>query len=387
MNKFPIIALDHTRWKGNWMNRQHILSRLGKRGWPIIYSNGARFYNETDEGDLFNRCEYIDHINLFSTGYFIPRNYKSATLDNIAINYHCKKLKANLGIKQSEFFIVLCFNPDFYPYIEKLSPHHTFFHIYDVYQGMEGCSNSKNNYQQQLIAASSVISAASEQMWDSVVGETNKEKNIIHNGVDLEFFNSKTTSTSEAYKTVQALPGYKIGYIGTINSKIDFSLVYELAKLKPEIQFIFGGNIRHKQLKANTELNHYYLLCTKTPNIHFIGTIDRHDVPCILKLMDINAIYYHQHKDSWVNAGYPIKINEYLAVGKPVITSYMPSLDTHFKGAIKICQTQKQWISGIEDLLAYKESSMTTTGLALAKKNDWNNRVDKIEQLLLNISA
>ena len=385
MNKFPIIALDHTRWKGNWMNRQHILSRLGDRGWPIIYSNGARFYNELNDGGFFSHFEYVNNIYTFSAGYLLPRNYKLKKLDTFAIDFHCKQLKNKLQIKQNDFFIVICFNPDFYPYIARLSPKHTYFHIYDVYKGMEGNADLQNNAQKRLVDESTIISAASDQMWDNVVGKKNINKNIIPNGVDFDFFAKSTQSSCQQYKEIQAIPGFKIGYIGTINSKIDFQLIYELAIINPEIQFILGGNVRHKQIDVIPELHKFYVLCTQALNIHFIGTVERADVPSILKLMDINAIFYHQNKNSWINAGYPIKINEYLAAGKPVITSYMPVLKSHFSDVVQICETKQQWISTIENTLSNKCADLTHKGLAIAKKNDWENRVDNVEKLLFSL--
>jgi hypothetical protein len=42
MNKLPIVAFAPHPWKeSEWMNRQQLLSRMGKRGWPVIYSQGA----------------------------------------------------------------------------------------------------------------------------------------------------------------------------------------------------------------------------------------------------------------------------------------------------------------------------------------------------------
>ena len=108
--KLPVIALDYTLWESAWMNRQHILSRLGERGWPVIYSNGAKFYHEVKDSSFLGSSEKKNHILEYKSGLFFPRNYRLKKLDSFAIQHHCRVLLDQLGLKKYSNFIVFCFN-------------------------------------------------------------------------------------------------------------------------------------------------------------------------------------------------------------------------------------------------------------------------------------
>ena len=64
-----IFAFSNTDWRGIWMNRQHLLSRLARRGWPVVYSIGVmniwkRESSAWRNAPLFARTETEDGILL-----------------------------------------------------------------------------------------------------------------------------------------------------------------------------------------------------------------------------------------------------------------------------------------------------------------------------------
>jgi len=379
--RLPIIALDYTRWRGNWMGRQHILSRLGERGWPVLYSNGASYYNEISFSKPFGTVEETDNVTLYHAGFLPPRNYRIKFLDRLAIKQHCRVLKKRAGLTTGDKFIAFCFHPDFYPYVEELNAPYVMFHIYDVYH-LIGAPEGESSNVKKLIDQSNLVTAASEMMWEQVVGTTSHISNIIHNGVDFSQYDIEEKVHDQIMDKIKAIPSPKVGYVGAINLKIDFKLIYELASLRSDINFIFVGNILKNGILKNKIIAEYYQKCQNSLNVHFLGPIAKDLVPQTLKQMDINAIFYTQNEVDWVQAGYPLKINEYLATGKPVITSYMPILEKYFSQNITICRSMEDWNEAI-DLACLGQSIGTVESRKnKAKENDWGNRVDKLEQLM-----
>ncbi len=380
LKKIPIIALDHTRWDGNWMNRQHILSRLGERGWPVLYSNGAKFYNETEGTAFFGSTQRKDHITLYQSGLFFPRNYRFRGLDNFAIRRHCKDLLCKAGLEKGDDFIALCFHPDFFPYIDFLNSAYVMFHIYDAYHKMGGDDQRGNS--EMLLEQSTLVTAASETMWDEVVGGSNISPNIIFNGVDYKRFETPKKLSHDIIDKLSQMSGPKIGYVGAINLKIDFELIYSLALAAADKNFIFIGDVVETQILKNEAAAKFYQKCRDTDNIYFMGPIPQEVVPQVLNMMDVNSIYYTRNDRDWVQAGYPLKINEYLATGKPVVTSFMPILEKYFSKNISICNTAEEWRDALDLACQGKGVGTVESRKALAKANDWNNRVDKLEKLM-----
>lgn len=381
--KLPVIALDHSLWDGNWMNRQHILSRLGERGWPVIYSNGAKFYNEISLLKPFGSVEKKDNVALYHSGFFLPRNYKFKTLDRLAIKQHCKDLKKKAGLKKGDDFIAFCFHPDFYPYVEELDAPYVMFHIYDAYQKLG--TQRKRNSSHKLLEKSDLVTAASETMWDEVAGDSKATENIIYNGVDYQQFENPECYSHDIIDKISSFTGCKIGYVGAINLKIDFEMIYNLALKNIDKNFIFIGNILETQILKNEIASKFYRKCLSRSNIHFMGPIPKDMVPQALSLMDINSIFYTRNDQDWVQAGYPLKINEYLAVGRPVITSFMPVLKEHFESNIAICNTVNEWCKAIEDALQGKAVGTIQSRKKMAKSNDWAGRVNKLEKLMFQM--
>jgi len=381
--RLPIIALDHTSWDGNWMNRQHILSRLGKRGWPIIYSNGAKYYNEVRDTKLIGTIEEKDHVKIFHPGFIMPRNYRFKAFDKLAVKQHCAALKKKAGLKKDDAFIAFCFHPDFYPYVKELNAPYVMFHIYDIYQKLGTVENTNNA--QLLIKKANLITAASETMWDEVVGDSHLTPNIIYNGVDFSKYENKGSLTNIIIDKVKGMPGHKIGYVGAINLKVDFELIYNVALKCKENSFIFIGNIVEKPIVENKVASKFYKKCQQSKNIHFLGPVSGELVPHILNLMDVNTIFYTRNDQDWVQAGYPIKINEYLAAGKPVVTSYMPILQECFENNIAICNSVDEWRKAID--LACQGDGVGTveSRKEMAKANDWQFRVNKLEELMFRM--
>ena len=381
--KIPIIAMDHTKWDGNWMNRQHLLSRLGERGWMVIYSNGAQYVRDFDFDNLISRIRKSDNVNLVESGYFLPRSHGYSYLDSLAISVHAKGLKraANLGIRDP--FIGLCFEPSFYPYFQEMGPTYLMFHIYDVYSKIP--SRTSTSYLDQVLARANLITASSEFMWRETVKNEETEMNIVHNGVDYDFFQNFGVYRTETVEEIKGLNGTKIGYIGAINAKIDFKLLLSLSKEFSKEHFILVGDILESAISRIPDQFKAYAQLREKENFHFFPRVSRNEVPQLMSLMDINAIFYRQDTGDWVSSGYPLKLNEYLAIGNPVITSYMPIIEKYFSSQVAICKSIKEWREELRELLAGKQKCSSADRKFLAKENDWNHRVDVFEDHIIRM--
>lgn len=103
-----------------------------------------------------------------------------------------------------------------------------------------------------------------------------------------------------------------IGYVGKIQDRVDRTLVEACLQKMPEADFVFAGPIyaSKKEWKA---------LENKYPNLHLTGDIHYNKLPQAMARMDI-AIIPHT-VDAFTNSMNPLKLYEYLAAGKPVLTT------------------------------------------------------------------
>jgi glycosyltransferase involved in cell wall biosynthesis len=85
--------------------------------------------------------------------------------------------------------------------------------------------------------------------------------------------------------------------------------------------------------------------------------------------------------DGWAYYGYPLKLHEYLAGGKPVVGSDLPSI-REFSGVISIVRSPEEWRRAIESALGENSSAQITKRAQIARENTWDERVRVIEEAI-----
>ncbi|WP_447968760.1 glycosyltransferase [Nitrospira sp. M1] len=374
----PIIAFSHTIWDGQWAGRQHTLSRLGKRGWPVLYSNGALYSHQCTNAQYFGYEEQKDDVRLYKPGKILPRNYKIPLADRWAVKHHCKKLKQILSIDHNDEFIVFCFNPSFFPYVQELNPTYVLYHMFDAYHFI---GEVENQYHEQLVNIADLVTAVNNTVWDEMIKNPALERNIVENGVDISSFDNARQS-SDISSQIEKIPGPRIGYLGTINRKLDYVLLNQLAQKFPDCHFVFIGRVMDNSIKSDEQKWMSYQEFFQRDNVTYAGQITKEHIPFCLDLMDIQIAPYLGTKESWMFAAYPLKINEYLASGKPVVSAYTAPIKQYFEGYIDICQTAEEWVDAIQRNLDGTSASTREERIMYARQNDWENRVDKFEQYI-----
>lgn len=133
----------------------------------------------------------------------------------------------------------------------------------------------------------------------------------IPNGVDLDVFErgAKAVRPSD-------IPGEDapiIGYVGTVQERIDFELVRYVLQSFPKAQFIFVGPVWSGVQKQVDDLTSSFA------NIRFLGRRPYESIPAYLSAMDA-AIIPHRI-DDFIQSTNPMKLYDYLAAGKSVVTT------------------------------------------------------------------
>lgn len=127
----------------------------------------------------------------------------------------------------------------------------------------------------------------------------------------------------------------RISYWGHLDSKLDEELIHTIAARRPDWQFIFFGT------KTTS-----YPAIEQMPNVHFWGYAPPEYLIGVGAHSDVLIMPW---KDSqWVRSQCPIKYREYLALGKPVVSSPSDEVELAYPGEAIIALTPEEWIDGIE---------------------------------------
>ena len=136
---------------------------------------------------------------------------------------------------------------------------------------------------------------------------------LVTHGVDLAAFAAAGAARNDPTE-IARLPRPRVGFVGGIDAHtFDPGLFLEVAQRLPGHQFVLVGN---------SSLPHGWC---NLPNVRWLGARRYEEVPAVMAAMDVLIMPWNQ--STWIQACNPIKLKEYLAVGRPIVTRDFPALD------------------------------------------------------------
>ncbi|MDD3106300.1 MAG: glycosyltransferase, partial [Bacilli bacterium] len=137
----------------------------------------------------------------------------------------------------------------------------------------------------------------------------------INNGVDLKDFHKNLKENIFIDKDLENNAFFSVVYVGSIGSANNVKLIVDSANLlvRYNIQFlIFGDGPEKINLEKKAENNHL--------NVIFKGQVNKNFIPYILSKSNLNILTY-KNSSTWKYGGSQNKLFEYMASGKPVIST------------------------------------------------------------------
>ncbi|TWG62417.1 teichuronic acid biosynthesis glycosyltransferase TuaH [Bacillus subtilis J25] len=169
----------------------------------------------------------------------------------------------------------------------------------------------------RIIQRADSITCSSDYLHKEVDKKLTAGREKVHtveNGVEYEMFSANKQAPDRSI--LQGREGTVLGFIGGIKPKLDFKMIEEAALQKPDWTFLWVGPDA-----TNGDVSFQELL--RLPNVIWTGPADPKEVPHFMELIDIGIMPYK--KSSYNQAVFPLKLFEFLAAGKPVVGSNLPS--------------------------------------------------------------
>ncbi len=189
------------------------------------------------------------------------------------------------------------------------------------------------------------------------------------NGCDYSHFHSKVNNFKIPEDIKQFVEKDKtiVGYFGALAEWIDYDLIVYLAEREKDMQFILIGIDYDKSISRYTLEDHN--------NISYLGCKSYNDLPDYLQCFTIAFIPFR--KNEITDAVSPIKMYEYLAGNKVVVTTFIEELSEN-KLILK-SHNYKEFHSNIKKAIELSNNSDYTRNIDLfAKNNTWNKRYEFI---------
>ncbi|QJX49053.1 glycosyltransferase [Hymenobacter taeanensis] len=183
----------------------------------------------------------------------------------------------------------------------------------------------------------------------------------IGNGFDVSQFNN--THTLDIPEDLERIPGPRIGYVGAlITLRLDLNLLIEIARARPAWSFVLIGT--EDEAFAQSTLH-------SLPNVFFLGYKHTRDIPAYLLHFDV--CINPQVLNDFTRSNFPLKILEYLALGKPVVATETNTMNEVFADHTYLATGSAEYLVQIDKALEENTAALADERVAYAKQFSWEN--------------
>ncbi|MDP2005225.1 MAG: glycosyltransferase [Rubrivivax sp.] len=371
-----IVALVPDRWETYSTTRHHILARLADRfevawvepalGWRDHWLPSARSA-ESEPPVQLQRPHA--HLHVLPSQAWLPNVYRPAVLRRWLANQRvalaCRLLRKQ-GVKRLALYV---WRPEFADTLACGNLDLRVYHIDDDY-AFSATDQPISEVEARLIRGVDQVIVHSPRLLRKK-GCLNPNTALIPNGVDYEAFASRQTEAPD----LRDVPHPRIGYVGVIKKQLDLALLLELAQRRPQWSFVFVGPVGNLGEKVAL-----WQALVALPNVHAMGPRPARELPTYAQHFDVGQMCYEVN--DYTNSIFPLKLNEYLASGRPVVSSRIESV-LPFAEVVGFATGTDEWQAVLQRALepALNGPDAVARRHAVARDYDWGHLVDKVAVL------
>jgi len=376
-----ILCFAPEPWEGIWRNRHQIMSRLARRNTVLWVEPRPYLRQVLSRGVARSRgprlCRVQDGLHVYRPPRSAPVSGREPlkTLFDARRRRSLLEVMARVGMCRP--IVWLC-RPWQHDVVGRYNELLLLYHVVDEYAAYETDyvqqvghvrQQAMKAMERQVLQAADLVIVTSSPLLEAK-RPLNPHTYLVRNGADTAAFTAAADSDEPAPADIAALPQPVIGIAGVVTEKIDLALLRDLALARPDWSLAFMGQVilRFGQ-KGMAGLD--------LPNVHFLGhkpveMLPRYVAACQVCLMPYKI-------NEWTRNIDPLKMYEYLAAGKPVVSTDIPSA-RDFVPPLHIAPDAAGFVSAIEAALAQDSVAEQQAFRRLAAQHDWNVRVEEVSK-------
>jgi glycosyltransferase involved in cell wall biosynthesis len=186
-------------------------------------------------------------------------------------------------------------------------------------------------------------------------------------GVDVDHFSKAARGEAALPAEIASLKKPVVGFFGLIENWIDLDLVAHLARNRPQYSFVMIGRVAVPESTL-----------PRLPNLHFLGRRPYESLPDYGSGFDCCLIPYRLTRQ--VMHANPLKLREYLAMGKPVIAVSTPEID-QFADVVSIARSPGEFLDKLDEAVKNADTpAESARRLARVAPQSWEACVSRAWQ-------
>ena len=361
-----LLCFSHLRWGFVFQRPNHLLSRFSKHQRVFFI-----------EEPLFTAEEEKLQIENYNESLFIVTPHIKEGLSEEEIQGRQKKFINHLIAKMdvSRYFSWY-YTPMALPFTDHLAPEMVIYDCMDELSAFKFAPPQISVLEKELFKKADIVFTGGNSIYEF---KKDQHPNIYSfpSSIDKNHFGLARTKLDDP-EDQKHIPHPRFGFFGVVDERFDIEMIDSVAKARPEWQFIILGPV--------VKIDPAHL--PRYENVHYLGGKKYEELPAYIAGWDVALVPFAMNESTRFIS--PTKTPEYLAAGKPVISSPIRDVIRPYgeNKLVHIVNNAGEFISAAEKELGKKRKSAW-----LRKVDDflafnswdrtWGQMVRNIEQTYL----
>jgi UDP-galactopyranose mutase len=356
-----LLCLAHLPWDGVWQRPQQLLSRLAAR-WPVTY------VCEPEIADVA-RPELVA----------VPAPpgvtaWQPVLPDREDVYARWREVYTDLVLQAapaSARTIAWFFTPTPLYVLPHLQPDLVVYDVMDDLSSFRGAADDLGDREAALLRAADLVLAGGRTLAASRRFER-PDIHLLPSAVDAAHFRAGPTAAPPP-PWLAPLPRPVLTWCGVIDERVDLDLVGEVADRRPDWSLVLAG--------PTAKISESDL--PRRPNLHYPGRQEYDDLPAILHASDVCLMPFALNRATASIS--PTKTLEYLAAGRPVVSTPVPDVVADWTGTVEIVQDASEFVAAVERVLAEdpaQAASRRERAESAVRAREWSEVCRRIAELV-----
>ncbi len=245
-------------------------------------------------------------------------------------------------------------------FTDRLNPLATVYDCMDELSGFLHAPRELAGREQQLFAEADVVFTGGMSLYEA----KRKQHGNVHafpSSIDVAHFASVATVIEDPADQ-RAIAHPRAGFFGVLDERFDAALVKEVAALRPAMQFVFIGPV----VKIDSAT------LPSGPNVHYLGGKSYAELPQYLAGWDVAMLPFALNESTRFIS--PTKTPEYLAAGKPVVSTPIHDVVSEYgrAGLVAIAGTAQEFAEALDRALEPAVAGWRESVAAKLAQGSWD---------------
>jgi UDP-galactopyranose mutase len=364
-----LICFSHLRWNFVFQRPQHLMCRFAREMnvifWeePIdIEANETPYLHVREAENAANVRIVVPHLP-----HGMPEDAREATLARL--------LDAHLASQHGPL-IAWYYTPMMLPFSRHIHTTLTVFDAMDELSKFKFAPVKLLELEQEVIDRADIVFTGGSSLFEA---KKDRHDNVhcFPSSVDRAHF-CKARAHQFDPADQEDLPKPRLGFYGVIDERFDIDLLDKVAEMRPNWSFVMVGPVVKI---AEEDL-------PRRPNIHYLGGKTYDQLPAYLSGWDVALMPFAMNESTQFIS--PTKTPEYLAGGKPVVSTPVRDVVRHYGQleGVKIASTPEEFVAACEEALQLSrnpESGWLAEADLLLSASSWDTTQARMAGLISDL--